>query len=81
LGLAHPRKLIGGGQARFYKASAYRLRVQRPGTIVRFAIDGEVYHLEGEMVVEVHRGLGRLLSPQNHYGSPFRLGPDRKVVA
>jgi hypothetical protein len=74
-------RLTTRNQARFYKASAYRLRTRESGTKVRFAIDGEVFHLEGEMVVEVHRGLGRLLSPQNHYGPPFKLGPDGKAVA
>jgi hypothetical protein len=67
-------------QARYYKAGAYRLRPLAPGAKVRFAIDGEVYPFDSDVLVEVHRGLGRLLSPQNDYASFFELGPDAKAA-
>jgi sphingosine kinase len=61
-------------QLRYYKAHAYRITPASPDADVRLSVDGEAYPF-GEFQVEVHPGLGRVLSPEGQYAARFSIPP------
>jgi sphingosine kinase len=56
-------------QQHYFKAHAYRIKpLSTKGCL---SVDGEAFPF-GEFQVEVHRGLGTLLSPYGHYAVNFQ---------
>lgn len=55
-------------KTQYYKAQAYHIKpLTKQGL---FAVDGEAFPFE-ESIVEVHPGLGTVLSPQGRYAIEF----------
>ena len=59
-------------QQHYFKAHAYRVKpLSKKG---HFTVDGEEFPFD-EFQVEVHRGLGTLLSPYGYYAATFQPRP------
>jgi sphingosine kinase len=71
------RAADGPRQQRYFKAHAYRLTPEHPGALVRLAVDGEAFAFDA-LTVEVHPGLGRVLSPHGRFAPHFTHRPARK---